>query len=176
MKSAVARVLLRRLPGWGAAVSWADCIAGFTGGGAEVYLERACDQDFLPPAEERPAARALVKTHTTFLMHPTLDAKDIEETCRAAEQSSSWLHRKDPKCWSARVGGRNARPVPPPGSGIEQFETMPGMAGGPRSCLLLWLRGQWSMCRGRTARPALAARPWRSRSWHRGQGKEVQTL
>lgn len=62
----------------------AEGVPCFAGSCGEVYLEKAFSND--RPAERHPMARELGETSLAFLMHPTLQDSDIEDTCRAVEK------------------------------------------------------------------------------------------
>ncbi len=53
----------------------------FSGSCSEVYLEKAFDGTGWRPAERLPIARELGETSLMFLVHPTLTAAEIEQTC-----------------------------------------------------------------------------------------------
>jgi dTDP-4-amino-4,6-dideoxygalactose transaminase len=62
----------------------AEGIPCFSGSCSEIYLERAFDG--IRPQERLPIARELGETSLMFLVHPTLDAADMEDACRAVEK------------------------------------------------------------------------------------------
>jgi len=64
----------------------AEGIPCFSGSCSEIYLEKAFDTDGLRPGERLPIARELGETSLMFLLHPTLDMQDMEDTCRAVEK------------------------------------------------------------------------------------------
>lgn len=53
----------------------------YQGSCSEVYLERAFDGTSFRPAERLPQARELGDTSLMFLVHPTLTATEIDQTC-----------------------------------------------------------------------------------------------
>lgn len=53
----------------------------YSGSCSEVYLEKAFDGSGLRPRERLPVARELGETSLMFLVHPTLTAAEIEQTC-----------------------------------------------------------------------------------------------
>jgi len=53
----------------------------FSGSCSEVYLEKAFDGTGWRPVERLPIARELGETSLMFLVHPTLTAAEIEQTC-----------------------------------------------------------------------------------------------
>jgi dTDP-4-amino-4,6-dideoxygalactose transaminase len=53
---------------------------------SEVYLEKAFDRPGLRPDRRLPVARELGETSLMFLVHPTLDASAMQDTCRAVEK------------------------------------------------------------------------------------------
>lgn len=53
----------------------------FSGSCSEVYLEKAFDGTGWRPVERLPIARKLGETSLMFLVHPTLTAAEIEQTC-----------------------------------------------------------------------------------------------
>jgi dTDP-4-amino-4,6-dideoxygalactose transaminase len=61
-------------------------IPAFQGSCSEVYLERACDDNALRPAQSLPVARELGETSLAFLTHPTLTDSDVDRTCQAMEE------------------------------------------------------------------------------------------
>jgi dTDP-4-amino-4,6-dideoxygalactose transaminase len=60
----------------------AEGIPCFSGSCPEVYLERAFDERYRPVAR-LPVARELGETALMFLVHPTLDVSDMEDTAAA---------------------------------------------------------------------------------------------
>lgn len=62
----------------------AEGIPCFSGSCGEIYLEKAFDG--LRPKERLPIAQELGETSLMFLVHPTLDAADMEDSCRAVEK------------------------------------------------------------------------------------------
>jgi len=63
----------------------AEGIPCFSGSCSEVYLEKAFT-DEMRPAARLPVARELGETSLMFLVHPTLSAQDLEQTCTAVEK------------------------------------------------------------------------------------------
>jgi dTDP-4-amino-4,6-dideoxygalactose transaminase len=55
----------------------------FQGSCSEVYLEKAFDDTGWRPAQRLPVAKHLGETSMMFLVHPTLTAGEIEQTCLA---------------------------------------------------------------------------------------------
>jgi dTDP-4-amino-4,6-dideoxygalactose transaminase len=55
----------------------------YQGSCSEVYLEKAFDGTGLRPAHRLPVARELGDTSVMFLVHPTLTAAEIDQTCTA---------------------------------------------------------------------------------------------
>ncbi len=53
----------------------------FSGSCSEVYLEKAFDQTGWRPNERLPVARELGETSLMFLVHPTLNQREIDKTC-----------------------------------------------------------------------------------------------
>ena len=53
----------------------------YSGSCSEVYLEKAFDGSGLRPARRLPVARELGDTSLMFLVHPTLTAAEIDQTC-----------------------------------------------------------------------------------------------
>ncbi len=62
----------------------AEGIPCFSGSCSEIYLEKAFDG--IRPEERLPVAKELGETSLMFLVHPTLNAADMEDTCRAVEK------------------------------------------------------------------------------------------
>ena len=58
----------------------------YQGSCSEVYLERAFDDTGWRPAERLPVARALGETSLMFLVHPTLTAAEIDQTCKVVDE------------------------------------------------------------------------------------------
>lgn len=58
----------------------------YQGSCSEVYLEKAFDGTGWRPAERLPVARALGETSLMFLVHPTLTAGEVQQTCAAIRQ------------------------------------------------------------------------------------------
>ena len=58
----------------------------YQGSCSEVYLEKAFEGTHWSPSERLPTARALGETSLMFLVHPTLDSKEVEATCSAIDQ------------------------------------------------------------------------------------------
>ncbi|CDP50642.1 4-keto-6-deoxy-N-Acetyl-D-hexosaminyl-(Lipid carri er) aminotransferase [Devosia sp. DBB001] len=61
----------------------------FQGSASEVYLEKAFDGTGWRPKDRLPIARELGETSLAFLVHPTLTADEIAETCAAIEEVMS---------------------------------------------------------------------------------------
>lgn len=53
----------------------------YAGSCSEVYLEKAFDNTGWRPAERLPVAQELGETSLMFLVHPTLEQREIERTC-----------------------------------------------------------------------------------------------
>jgi dTDP-4-amino-4,6-dideoxygalactose transaminase len=73
----------------------AEGIPGLSGSCSEVYLERAFDRGNWRPKQRLPVARELGETSLMFLVHPTLTAKELADTCRVVEKvlaTASWSH------------------------------------------------------------------------------------
>lgn len=68
----------------------------FTGICPEVYLENAFEVTDYKPSHRLPVAKMLGETSMTFLVHPTLDEKDIEVTCDAVESVMREAAREQP--------------------------------------------------------------------------------
>lgn len=64
----------------------AEGIPCYSGSCSEIYLEKAFENAGLCPPSRLPVARELGETSLMFLVHPTLSAKDVEETCLAVEK------------------------------------------------------------------------------------------
>lgn len=64
----------------------AEGIPCFTGSCSEIYREKAFKDMGLAPSTRLPVARQLGDTSLMFLVHPTLTAADIEDTCLAVEK------------------------------------------------------------------------------------------
>jgi dTDP-4-amino-4,6-dideoxygalactose transaminase len=64
----------------------AEGVPCFTGSCPEIYLEKAFEAHGLGPAGRLPVARELGETSLMFLVHPTLSAADMEDTCNAVEK------------------------------------------------------------------------------------------
>lgn len=64
----------------------AEGIPGLSGSCSEVYLEKAFDQSNWRPKHRLPVARELGETSLMFLVHPTLTAEEIADTCRVVEK------------------------------------------------------------------------------------------
>lgn len=61
----------------------AEGIPCFSGSCSEIYREKAFERSGFGPAEPMPVARTLGETSLMFLVHPTLQRKEMEDTCRA---------------------------------------------------------------------------------------------
>jgi hypothetical protein len=73
----------------------AEGVPCYTGSCSEIYLERAFPVDWRPK-ERLPVARELGEASLMFLVHPTLTAEAIRETCNAVEKVMSVAaHRKN---------------------------------------------------------------------------------
>ena len=57
----------------------------YSGSCSEIYLEKAFGQDGLRPEGRLPVAKELGETSLMFLIHPTLEERDIEQTADAVE-------------------------------------------------------------------------------------------
>ena len=68
-----------------AAIS-AEGAAAFSGSCSEIYLERCFVDAGLSPAVRLPIARELGETSLMFLVHPTIESSDIQDTIRAIEK------------------------------------------------------------------------------------------
>jgi dTDP-4-amino-4,6-dideoxygalactose transaminase len=64
----------------------AEGIPCLSGGCPEVYLEPAFDGTGLRPEQRLPVARELGETSLMFVVHPTLEEKDVEDTARAVRK------------------------------------------------------------------------------------------
>jgi dTDP-4-amino-4,6-dideoxygalactose transaminase len=64
----------------------AEGIPCFSGSCSEIYLEKAFEREGLRPGQRLPVARELGETSLMFLVHPTLEQKDMEDICRAVEK------------------------------------------------------------------------------------------
>jgi dTDP-4-amino-4,6-dideoxygalactose transaminase len=64
----------------------AEGIPCFYGICSEVYREKAFVSLGLGPSKRLPTAKRLGETSLTFLVHPTLTARDMRDTCRAVEK------------------------------------------------------------------------------------------
>lgn len=58
----------------------------YQGSCSEVYLERVFDDTGWRPAERLPVARALGETSLMWLVHPTLTAAEIDQTCKVVDE------------------------------------------------------------------------------------------
>ena len=58
----------------------------FSGSCAEIYNEKAFDQDDLRPAAPMKNARLLGPLSLAFLVHPTLTSENINRTCGALDE------------------------------------------------------------------------------------------
>ncbi len=58
----------------------------FSGSCSEVYLEKAFDGTGLRPATPLMVARELGETSMMFLVHPTLTAAEIQQTCDVLQE------------------------------------------------------------------------------------------
>ncbi|MCK6399178.1 DegT/DnrJ/EryC1/StrS family aminotransferase [Thauera aminoaromatica] len=58
----------------------------YQGSCSEVYLEKAFDDTGWRPAERLPVARALGETSLMWLVHPTLTAAEIDQTCKVVDE------------------------------------------------------------------------------------------
>jgi dTDP-4-amino-4,6-dideoxygalactose transaminase len=63
----------------------AEGIPCFSGSCSEIYLERAFDDGLRPP-ERLPVARELGETSLQFLVHPTLQERDCDDTIEAVRR------------------------------------------------------------------------------------------
>ncbi len=61
-------------------------VPSFSGSCSEVYLEKAFDGTGYRPAEPLPVARELGETSMMFLVHPTLTAAEIQQTCDVLQE------------------------------------------------------------------------------------------
>ena len=73
----------------------AEGIPGLSGSCSEVYLEKAFDQANWRPKHRLPVARELGETSLMFLVHPTLTAEEIADTCRVVEKVLAAASRSD---------------------------------------------------------------------------------
>lgn len=64
-------------------------VPSFSGSCSEVYLEKAFDGTDYRPAEPLPVARELGETSLMFLVHPTLTAAEIQQTCDVLQEVMS---------------------------------------------------------------------------------------
>lgn len=63
----------------------AEGVPCFSGSCSEIYLEKAFPAELQPPAR-LPVAKELGETALMFLVHPTLNARDMEDTANAVEK------------------------------------------------------------------------------------------
>ena len=61
----------------------------YSGGCAEVYLEKAFDGTGFRPAKRLPVAKELGETSLVFLCHPTLTDDNVAKTCEVLESVMS---------------------------------------------------------------------------------------
>jgi dTDP-4-amino-4,6-dideoxygalactose transaminase len=73
----------------------AEGIPGLSGSCSEVYLEKAFDQANWRPKHRLPVARELGETSLMFLVHPTLTAGEIADTCQVVEKVFAAASRSD---------------------------------------------------------------------------------
>jgi len=64
----------------------AEGIPCFSGSCSEIYLEKAFVKAGIGPGRRLPAARKSGETSMMFLVHPTLGADEMRDTCRAVEK------------------------------------------------------------------------------------------
>jgi dTDP-4-amino-4,6-dideoxygalactose transaminase len=64
----------------------AEGIPCFSGSCGEIYLEKAFTANGLRPIENLAAAKGLGETSLMFLVHPTLNEKDMFDTCKAVDK------------------------------------------------------------------------------------------
>jgi dTDP-4-amino-4,6-dideoxygalactose transaminase len=74
----------------------AEGIPGLSGSCSEVYLEKAFDHGGLRPEHRLRFARKLGDTSLMFLVHPTLTAAEVADTCHVVEKVLSVASRPDP--------------------------------------------------------------------------------
>jgi dTDP-4-amino-4,6-dideoxygalactose transaminase len=79
----------RLQPGWDrdrvmSAIS-AEGVPCFSGACGEIYLEKAFEGHKVPPTR-LPVARELGETSLAFLVHPTIEERDLEDVCAATEK------------------------------------------------------------------------------------------
>ena len=91
MQAVIGRFQLGRMaPGWSRDRVVAEIealgVPCYQGSCSEVYLEKAFDGTGWRPAERLPVARALGETSLMFLVHPTLKAGEVQQTCAAIRQ------------------------------------------------------------------------------------------
>lgn len=70
----------------------AEGIPCSVGGSSEIYLERAFPPQ-LRPRERLPIAKELGETSLMFVVHPTLDERDMEDTASAVEKVMAYATR-----------------------------------------------------------------------------------
>ncbi|TCV84281.1 DegT/DnrJ/EryC1/StrS family aminotransferase [Sulfurirhabdus autotrophica] len=63
----------------------AEGVPCFSGSCSEIYLEKAFPKSMRPPAR-LPIAKQLGETSLMFLVHPTLEEKDMHDICQAVEK------------------------------------------------------------------------------------------
>lgn len=62
---------------------------------SEIYLENAFDGPGLRPSERLPVARELGETSLMFMVHPTLTAKELDDTIRAVKKVMAVAAKSD---------------------------------------------------------------------------------
>ena len=68
-------------------------VPAYSGSCSEVYLEKAFDRSPSRPADRLPNARVLGETSVMLLVHPTLTAAEIDQTCAALDEVLSLASR-----------------------------------------------------------------------------------
>jgi len=64
----------------------AEGIPCFSGSCSEIYLEKAFVKAGIGPDKRLPAAKESGETSLMFLVHPTLGADEMRDTCRVVEK------------------------------------------------------------------------------------------
>jgi len=72
----------------------AQGIPCFSGSCSEVYLEKAFNDKSYKPTKSLISAKQLGETSLMFLVHPTLNAEEVEQTCQAIKQVFSVISRE----------------------------------------------------------------------------------
>lgn len=64
----------------------AEGVPCFVGSCGEIYREKAFAELGWQPAQRHPVAKRLGETSLAFLLHPTLTAQDMQDTCKAVDR------------------------------------------------------------------------------------------